>query len=74
MTSKSIRARNDSDPNSTLTLIQSGAGNSRVFELRAPMMARNRLTCFTMCSRSACNCDVSGAYIPPPIHTSAGET
>ncbi len=40
----------------------------------ASMMRRSRLRLPAMCSRTACSCDESGAYMPPPTHTSSGET
>ena len=36
------------DPHQVVSLISGGAGNSRVFELRAPMMAANNYTDATM--------------------------
>jgi L-threonate 2-dehydrogenase len=36
------------DPEQILRLVSSGVGNSRVFELRAPMMAKNRYSDATM--------------------------
>jgi 3-hydroxyisobutyrate dehydrogenase-like beta-hydroxyacid dehydrogenase len=36
------------DPRTVLEMVSAGAGNSRVFELRAPMMVRNRYNQPTM--------------------------
>jgi 3-hydroxyisobutyrate dehydrogenase-like beta-hydroxyacid dehydrogenase len=36
------------DPRTVLEMVMAGAGNSRVFELRAPMMVRNRYNQPTM--------------------------
>jgi len=51
------------DPDSLLDMVQSGAGNSRVFELRAPMMAANDYRDATMkCSVWQKDLDVIAAF------------
>ena len=51
------------DPQAIVDMISSGAGNSRVFELRAPMMVKNRYSEATMkCSVWQKDMDVIGAY------------
>ncbi len=61
------------DPKVILEMISNGAGNSRVFELRAPMMVRNDYTDVTMkCSVWQKDMDVIGAFarkikVPTPL-------
>src|SRR5262245_19905400 len=61
------------DPQAVFDMISNGAGNSRVFELRAPMMVRNRYDQATMkCSVWQKDMDVIGAYasklkVPTPL-------
>jgi 3-hydroxyisobutyrate dehydrogenase-like beta-hydroxyacid dehydrogenase len=61
------------DPQTIFEMIQSGAGNSRVFELRAPMMVKNRYDEATMkCSVWQKDMDVIGAFakkvrVPTPL-------
>ena len=61
------------DPQAVLDMISNGAGNSRVFELRAPMMVKNDYTKATMkCSVWQKDMDVIGAYarkmkVPTPL-------
>ncbi len=61
------------DPQTIFERIQSGAGNSRVFELRAPMMVKNRYGEATMkCSVWQKDMDVIGAFakkmrVPTPL-------
>jgi 3-hydroxyisobutyrate dehydrogenase-like beta-hydroxyacid dehydrogenase len=61
------------DPQTIFEMISSGAGNSRVFELRAPMMVKNRYDEATMkCSVWQKDMDVIGAYakkmrVPTPL-------
>jgi putative dehydrogenase len=51
------------DPKVIFEMISSGAGNSRVFELRAPMMVKNRYSDATMkCSVWQKDMDVIGAF------------
>lgn len=51
------------DPDVIMEMVQSGAGNSRVFELRAPMMAKNNYRDATMkCSVWEKDLDVIGAF------------
>jgi 3-hydroxyisobutyrate dehydrogenase-like beta-hydroxyacid dehydrogenase len=51
------------DPQTIFEMVSSGAGNSRVFELRAPMMVKNRYQDATMkCSVWQKDMDVIGAY------------
>ena len=51
------------DPQAIFDMISNGAGNSRVFELRAPMMVHNRYGEATMkCSVWQKDMDVIGAY------------
>lgn len=51
------------DPQAIFDMISNGAGNSRVFELRAPMMVKNRYGEATMkCSVWQKDMDVIGAY------------
>jgi 3-hydroxyisobutyrate dehydrogenase-like beta-hydroxyacid dehydrogenase len=61
------------DPNTIFEMISSGAGNSRVFELRAPMMVKNDYSNVTMkCSVWQKDMDVIGAFakemrVPTPL-------
>jgi len=61
------------DPKIIFEMISNGAGNSRVFELRAPMMVRNDYTDVTMkCSVWQKDMDVIGAFarkmkVPTPL-------
>ena len=61
------------DPRTIFEMISNGAGNSRVFELRAPMMVRNRYGDATMkCSVWQKDMDVIGAFakrmkVPTPL-------
>ena len=61
------------DPNTIFEMISSGAGNSRVFELRAPMMVKNDYSNVTMkCSVWLKDMDVIGAFakemrVPTPL-------
>ena len=61
------------DPQAVFDMISSGAGNSRVFELRAPMMVKNDYDKATMkCSVWQKDMDVIGAYarkmrVPTPL-------
>jgi putative dehydrogenase len=61
------------DPNVIFEMISNGAGNSRVFELRAPMMVKNDYTDVTMkCSVWQKDMDVIGAFakkvrVPTPL-------
>lgn len=61
------------DPGTIFEMISNGAGNSRVFELRAPMMVRNRYSEATMkCSVWQKDMDVIGAFakkmrVPTPL-------
>ena len=61
------------DPKIIFEMISNGAGNSRVFELRAPMMVRNRYSEATMkCSVWQKDMDVIGAFakkirVPTPL-------
>ena len=61
------------DPKIIFEMIQSGAGNSRVFELRAPMMVKNDYSAATMkCSVWQKDMDVIGSYaktlrVPTPL-------
>jgi 3-hydroxyisobutyrate dehydrogenase-like beta-hydroxyacid dehydrogenase len=61
------------DPRTIFEMISNGAGNSRVFELRAPMMVRNRYGEPTMkCSVWQKDMDVIGAFarrikVPTPL-------
>jgi L-threonate 2-dehydrogenase len=61
------------DPKVIVEMISNGAGNSRVFELRAPMMVRNDYTDVTMkCSVWQKDMDVIGAFarkikVPTPL-------
>ena len=61
------------DPSVIFEMISNGAGNSRVFELRAPMMVRNRYREPTMkCSVWQKDMDVIGAFarkmkVPTPL-------
>ena len=61
------------DPRTIFEMISNGAGNSRVFELRAPMMVRNRYSEATMkCSVWQKDMDVIGAFakklkVPTPL-------
>jgi putative dehydrogenase len=61
------------DPSTIFEMISNGAGNSRVFELRAPMMVRNRYGDATMkCSVWQKDMDVIGAFarklkVPTPL-------
>src|SRR6186997_546062 len=61
------------DPRMIVDLITAGAGNSRVFELRAPMMAKNDYSNVTMkCSVWQKDMDVIGAFakemrVPTPL-------
>jgi 3-hydroxyisobutyrate dehydrogenase-like beta-hydroxyacid dehydrogenase len=61
------------DPKTIFEMIQSGAGNSRVFELRAPMMVKNDYTNVTMkCSVWQKDMDVIGSFakkigVPTPL-------
>jgi len=61
------------DPRTIFEMISNGAGNSRVFELRAPMMVKNRYDEATMkCSVWQKDMDVIGAFaksmkVPTPL-------
>jgi 3-hydroxyisobutyrate dehydrogenase-like beta-hydroxyacid dehydrogenase len=61
------------DPKTIFEMISNGAGNSRVFELRAPMMVRNRYAEATMkCSVWQKDMDVIGDFarkmkVPTPL-------
>src|SRR5262245_27424683 len=61
------------DPRIIFEMISNGAGNSRVFELRAPMMVKNDYTDVTMkCSVWQKDMDVIGAFakkirVPTPL-------
>ena len=61
------------DPQTIFEMISNGAGNSRVFELRAPMMVKNRYDDATMkCSVWQKDMDVIGAFarklkVPTPL-------
>jgi 3-hydroxyisobutyrate dehydrogenase-like beta-hydroxyacid dehydrogenase len=61
------------DPQTIFDMISNGAGNSRVFELRAPMMVKNRYDQATMkCSVWQKDMDVIGAFakrlkVPTPL-------
>jgi putative dehydrogenase len=61
------------DPRTIFEMVSNGAGNSRVFELRAPMMVRNRYGEATMkCSVWQKDMDVIGAFakklkVPTPL-------
>jgi 3-hydroxyisobutyrate dehydrogenase-like beta-hydroxyacid dehydrogenase len=61
------------DPNVIFEMISNGAGNSRVFELRAPMMVKNDYSDVTMkCSVWQKDMDVIGAFakkmrVPTPL-------
>jgi putative dehydrogenase len=61
------------DPNIIFEMISNGAGNSRVFELRAPMMVKNNYRDATMkCSVWQKDMDVIGAFakkmrVPTPL-------
>ena len=61
------------DPQVIFEMISNGAGNSRVFELRAPMMVKNRYDDVTMkCSVWQKDMDVIGAFakklhVPTPL-------
>ncbi len=61
------------DPQTIFEMVSNGAGNSRVFELRAPMMVRNRYRDATMkCSVWQKDMDVIGAFarklkVPTPL-------
>jgi len=61
------------DPKTIFEMISNGAGNSRVFELRAPMMVKNDYTDVTMkCSVWQKDMDVIGAFaktmrVPTPL-------
>jgi 3-hydroxyisobutyrate dehydrogenase-like beta-hydroxyacid dehydrogenase len=61
------------DPQTVFEMISNGAGNSRVFELRAPMMVKNRYGEATMkCSVWQKDMDVIGAFakklkVPTPL-------
>ena len=61
------------DPQTIFEMVSNGAGNSRVFELRAPMMVRNRYGEATMkCSVWQKDMDVIGAFakklkVPTPL-------
>src|SRR6186997_1443945 len=61
------------DPKTIFEMISSGAGNSRVFELRAPMMVKDDYTHATMkCSVWQKDMDVIGAFakkmrVPTPL-------
>lgn len=63
------------DPQTIFEMIQSGAGNSRVFELRAPMMVKNDYSKATMkCSVWQKDMDVIGSFakkigVPTPLFT-----
>jgi 3-hydroxyisobutyrate dehydrogenase-like beta-hydroxyacid dehydrogenase len=66
------------DPKTIFEMIQSGAGNSRVFELRAPMMVKNDYTSVTMkCSVWQKDMDVIGSFakkigVPTPLFSATG--
>jgi putative dehydrogenase len=61
------------DPRTIFEMISNGAGNSRVFELRAPMMVKNDYTDVTMkCSVWQKDMDVIGSFakemrVPTPL-------
>jgi 3-hydroxyisobutyrate dehydrogenase-like beta-hydroxyacid dehydrogenase len=61
------------DPDKIFEMISNGAGNSRVFELRAPMMVKNDYSDVTMkCSVWQKDMDVIGAFakkirVPTPL-------
>ena len=61
------------DPRTIFEMISNGAGNSRVFELRAPMMVENDYSTATMkCSVWQKDMDVIGAFakklrVPTPL-------
>ena len=61
------------DPQTIFEMVSNGAGNSRVFELRAPMMVKNRYADATMkCSVWQKDMDVIGAFakklkVPTPL-------
>jgi 3-hydroxyisobutyrate dehydrogenase-like beta-hydroxyacid dehydrogenase len=61
------------DPRTIFEMISNGAGNSRVFELRAPMMVKNDYSAATMkCSVWQKDMDVIGAFakkirVPTPL-------
>jgi 3-hydroxyisobutyrate dehydrogenase-like beta-hydroxyacid dehydrogenase len=61
------------DPRTIFEMISNGAGNSRVFELRAPMMVKNDYSTVTMkCSVWQKDMDVIGAFakemrVPTPL-------
>ncbi len=61
------------DPQAVVDMVSNGAGNSRVFELRAPMMAKNDYRAATMkCSVWQKDMDVIGAHakqlrVPTPL-------
>ena len=61
------------DPRTIFEMISNGAGNSRVFELRAPMMVKNDYSDVTMkCSVWQKDMDVIGAFakkmrVPTPL-------
>jgi 3-hydroxyisobutyrate dehydrogenase-like beta-hydroxyacid dehydrogenase len=61
------------DPSVIFEMISNGAGNSRVFELRAPMMVKNDYSDVTMkCSVWQKDMDVIGAFakrmrVPTPL-------
>ena len=61
------------DPQTIFEMVSNGAGNSRVFELRAPMMVKNRYGDATMkCSVWQKDMDVIGAFakklkVPTPL-------
>ena len=63
------------DPKMIFEMISNGAGNSRVFELRAPMMVKNDYSDVTMkCSVWQKDMDVIGAFakrmcVPTPLFT-----
>jgi 3-hydroxyisobutyrate dehydrogenase-like beta-hydroxyacid dehydrogenase len=63
------------DPRTIFEMISNGAGNSRVFELRAPMMVKNDYSDVTMkCSVWQKDMDVIGAFakemrVPTPLFT-----
>ncbi len=61
------------DPKTIFEMVSNGAGNSRVFELRAPMMVKNDYSAATMkCSVWQKDMDVIGAFakkmrVPTPL-------
>jgi putative dehydrogenase len=65
------------DPKTIFDMISSGAGNSRVFELRAPMMVKNRYDEPTMkCSVWQKDMDVIGSFakkmkVPTPLFSAS---